>query len=121
MKSINEVFESGNTKIWYVKPEYIQDFMMGSEWVEKKNLTPTIDTINTTHVLLGSIDNFDLENIYNQLQGENWSPKGQARELIKDLGLCHTSMSMGDIIEIDFILYMVDSIGFTTLNEEELR
>lgn len=39
----------------------------------------------------------DLEDVYHKMQGEVWSPNGEASELIKELGLDHTSMSMGDI------------------------
>lgn len=36
--------------------------------------------------------------VYENMQGEVWSPHGEARETIKTLGLAHTSMSVGDII-----------------------
>jgi hypothetical protein len=39
----------------------------------------------------------DLEEVYIEMQGEKWSPNGEARELISSLGLSHTSMSTGDI------------------------
>jgi hypothetical protein len=32
------------------------------------------------------------------MQAENWSPNGEARPLLKRLGLTHTSMSVGDVI-----------------------
>jgi hypothetical protein len=38
-----------------------------------------------------------LEEVYTEMQADNWSPHGEARELIKSLGLSHTSMSMGDV------------------------
>jgi hypothetical protein len=34
-----------------------------------------------------------------RFQGENWSPNGEARDLILAKGLRHTSMSVGDVIE----------------------
>ena len=49
------------------------------------------------------------------MQGENWSPNGEARNLIGSLGLSHTSMSVGDIIEIDGNLFFVDRHGFKKL------
>jgi hypothetical protein len=33
------------------------------------------------------------------MQGEIWSPQGEAREYIRSLGLKHTSMSAGDMVE----------------------
>jgi hypothetical protein len=38
-----------------------------------------------------------LEELFWRMQGENWSPNGEARELIKAKGVQHTSMSVGDI------------------------
>ena len=39
-----------------------------------------------------------LEDVYYKMQGEVWSPNGEARELIQSLGLSHTSMNVGDVI-----------------------
>lgn len=36
--------------------------------------------------------------VYEIMQGEVWSPYGEARQSILELGLAHTSMSVGDII-----------------------
>ena len=38
----------------------------------------------------------DEDVVFMQMQGEIWSPNGEARPLIKKLGLGHTSMSVGD-------------------------
>ena len=59
---------------------------------------------------------WDLENLYVWMQGENWSPNGEARELIRGLGLKHTSMSIGDIIEDTETgqFHIVDFAGFRT-------
>lgn len=40
------------------------------------------------------------ENIFMLMQAENWSPNGEARDLIRSLGLSHTLMLVGDIIEV---------------------
>lgn len=34
-----------------------------------------------------------------QMQSDMWSPNGEARDHIQELGLTHTSMSPGDILE----------------------
>jgi hypothetical protein len=39
----------------------------------------------------------NLEGVFRFMQGEVWSPHGEARELVLALGV-HTSMSVGDII-----------------------
>lgn len=39
-----------------------------------------------------------LEYTYRQMQGENWSPQGQARSLLRRRAVFHTSMSIGDVV-----------------------
>ena len=39
-----------------------------------------------------------LQHVFERMQGEIWSPNGEAREVIRALELCHTSMSAGDVI-----------------------
>ena len=43
----------------------------------------------------------DKDVVFPRMQGEMWSPQGEARNLIKALGLSHTSMSVGDVIVDD--------------------
>lgn len=47
------------------------------------------------------------------MQGENWSPNGEAREVIQHLD-AHTSMMIGDVIyDVENKKYvMVDTCGF---------
>jgi len=40
-----------------------------------------------------------LEKVFFEMQGFNWSPNGEARELIDSLGLNHTSMMVGDVVK----------------------
>jgi hypothetical protein len=105
----------GKTKIWYFKSGQGRDMMMGASWLKQYGKLPTKTTLGNTHALLGEVVGEDLDELYNALQGENWSPEGQARELIISKGLEHTSMSMGDIIEVNDKLYIVDTFGFKEL------
>ena len=59
---------------------------------------------------------WDIANLYVWMQGENWSPNGEARDLIRYLGLKHTSMSVGDIIQDSETgqYFIVDFAGFKT-------
>lgn len=61
-----------------------------------------------------------LDDVYYQMQGENWSPNGEAREAIEKLGLSHTSMSIGDVIysHAKNKYYMVDAVGFTEISSD---
>jgi hypothetical protein len=58
----------------------------------------------------------DLEDIYRFYQGENWSPNGEARDLIESKGLHHTSLSVGDVVELDDgSRYICDNVGWNKL------
>lgn len=76
--------------------------------------------LSQTHIKLGSARGSagSLDLLMTCLQGEVWSPRGEARLLILALGLKHTSMSVGDIIRNpDGKVYMVSPIiGFKHLN-----
>ena len=62
-----------------------------------------------------------LDDAYFQMQAENWSPKGEAGDLIRSLGLNHTSMMVGDIIfrfegpDNNIKAWKVASVGFEEL------
>ena len=55
-----------------------------------------------------------LEALFIQMQGEHWSPQGDARPLIEHRGLRHTSMSVGDLVynETSGRVWEVDICGF---------
>lgn len=100
----------GPTRIWYVRPEHRRDYSGGYEWLKRQGIpVPDAKTIGQTHVKLGSIDSENLHEIYQLMQGEHWSPGGEANDLLTYLGLDHTSMMIGDIIQLpDGSLHMVD-------------
>lgn len=63
--------------------------------------------------LVKEVEAENLEQVFYMMQGEVWSPNGEARNLIRCLGLSHTSMSVGDFIETprgEF--YRVEGCGF---------
>lgn len=100
--------------IWYMKDSASRDFSGGYKWLEEKGMLPSTPAdLSKTHIRLGSIKKADLEDVFSALQGEKWSPNGEARSLIRGLDLSHTSMSVGDIILVDGMKMMiVDSFGF---------
>jgi len=113
-------YAPGNSEVWYWKQEYSRDFMMGPSWIEEKRpeLMPSAETIGKTHSMIGTLNTSDLEDIYMMMQGENWSPQGEARGMIERSGTGHTSMSMGDAVRVGTALYIVDSFGFKRLGED---
>lgn len=74
--------------------------------------------IENNYISLGQFKtNADCEDIYDVMQGENWSPLGEARDLIEKKRLCHTSMSVGDVVRVNDQYMFVDMCGFKNLNE----
>jgi hypothetical protein len=95
--------------IWYMKPEWFPFGIMGDK--------PDAETLSASHVHLKDLEleggEAQLERVFHDMQGEVWSPEGEARELIERKGLAHTSMSVGDVIIVGGKTWMVDTIGFS--------
>ncbi len=54
--------------------------------------------LNFSHRRVKQVETASPDEVYRQMQGEVWSPHGEARELIKSLYLGHTSLSVGDVV-----------------------
>jgi len=110
---------AGSVEVWYSKNTYPNPFTMGmSFWEEEngKSLTHTLlKNPKKTHVLMGKIKESKPEKIFALLQGERWSPNGEARTLVKKSGSGHTSMMTGDFVKIGNRIAFVDRYGFTLL------
>lgn len=77
---------------------------------------PTAETFGTLYVAVKKVIAENEEGVFEAMQGENWSPNGEARPMIEALGLTHTSMSVGDVAEgPNGELQMVESFGWKTL------
>lgn len=57
-----------------------------------------VDLKSNDFQYLCSIKADNKEQVFQRMQGEVWSPNGEARDLIQELGLVHTSMSVGDVV-----------------------
>ena len=132
----NRKYGGDGTKIWYYKDQFSRDSCMGVDWLKEQGgyrvniesfddtLPPvtggfrTGATVANTHTLLGEVGETDLDNVFHMMQGFVWSPEGESYRLIRNLGLCHTSMSVGDIIQTPEAFYIVDNVGFRRLPEE---
>ena len=69
----------------------------------------------STHILVTTVQAQDFTTVWDKMQGENWSPNGEARTLLNNIGLLnHTSMSVGDCVYDPTIkeLYVVQGLGF---------
>lgn len=108
-------YGKGVAEIWYCR---YRDFAMGPDVALRKGLAlPTIETLESTHVYVGVVGSTNSKEIFHMMQGEIWSPNGEARSMIARLGLKHTSMSVGDIILIRGMMFMVDMQGFYRLGK----
>ena len=118
-KSLEDVYPAGPTEIWYWKSDNGRDFMMGMKWLSERGVEVTKASLQDTHVKIGTIAETNPEKVYGMMQGENWSPEGEARELISKSGSGHTSMSVGDVLVIGGKLQMVDRFGFVNPEDEK--
>ena len=59
----------------------------------------TADGLRLSHAWLFEIEAASLDDAFRRMQGESWSPQGEARELLQAMGLRHTSMSVGDVLQ----------------------
>jgi hypothetical protein len=75
-------------------------------WYAKRlgDMPATAEELAQTHVHLLTIHQPSKERIYTALQGEHWSPNGEARPFLEAVGLWHTSMSTSDILVVQDLL-----------------
>ena len=99
---IDDGFSVGDTEIWYFK-----GFSENVNYSEKY--------LESTHEYLGSIKETDPEQIFTMMQGDVWSPNGEASNLIKSKRLMHTSMSVGDVITSGDQYLICRNIGWSIL------
>ena len=104
-------------EVWYWKPEHARNMLMGCKFVQERGLLPERTNLAKTHIKVKELKADDPEDAYYHMQAEQWSPNGEARQLIESLGLSHTTMSVGDIlIDKDYHqTFMIDIWGTTEL------
>lgn len=111
--------------IYYFKPEFSRVALFGVDFMKEVGQMPTVATLETTHVELTTVsiqcgqNDGALDMLFRQFQAENWSPNGEARPLIEQKGLWHTSMCVGDVIKFDDGSHFIcDSFGWVKLQEK---
>lgn len=112
---IDPRYGTGTTKVWFQKTEFFRDGVMGYNWLHRKGMMPTSEGIEKTHTLVGTVDCTDPEEVWVLMQGEKWSPTGKARHLLRTLDLGHTTMCVGDVVQVGKSFYIADSSGFVLL------
>jgi hypothetical protein len=111
-RSLNDKFEDGSTEIWFVKPGYKKLYSQGISHMRADGVNPpNPQDLEQTHIHLGNVADTNLKRIFAMMQGDEWSPNGEARELIRGKHLDHTSMIPGDVIVTPDRAVMVDRNG----------
>jgi hypothetical protein len=79
-----------------------------------KNLTKRSVLNQITHRFVVTLHAKDLDDAYTKMQGEKWSPNGVAFQLISQIGVGHTSMSIGDCLYEPYMgeMYQCDIVGW---------
>jgi hypothetical protein len=89
--------------VWYMRPSFFCEGILGIVPVD----------LSKTHEYLKTVEAKSLEEVYSMMQGEIWSPNGEARELILSKGLEHTSMSIGDVaVDENGTVWVCHTFGF---------
>lgn len=98
-------------EVWYMKPNWFSQGISGKP--------PDASQLGETHIHLCNLylegGSSQLERVFHDMQAEQWSPNGEACDLIESKGLAHTSMSVGDIVRVDGEIHMVSNAGFKEL------
>ena len=103
-----ELTKMPSFQVYYMRPEW---FGEGIRYAE-----PDPANLDKTHIHLRNVIANDVEQVWSEQQAERWSPNGEARSLIREKGLEHTSMSVGDVVVApDGSVHLCASIGFKRL------
>jgi len=116
--SLADAYPEGSTEVWYWNDEAGRDMMMGANWLTKKGQMPTPETLEQTHVKIGTLRETNPDKVFSMMQGENWSPQGEARDMVSNSNTGHTSMSVGDIMKVGSTYLMVDRFGFHDISKQ---
>lgn len=120
----NPRYGAGTTEVWYYKlqdtDERTPRFASLGTYKDKETgkiiaELPDHENLEATHVKIGTIDSNEPEEIFYLMQGEVWSPRGQANDIIGKSDTGHTSMSVGDVVVVNGEAFMVDGMGFHKL------
>jgi hypothetical protein len=97
-------------RVYYMRPAWFRNGIMGSR--------PDPKNLDATHIFLRHVDAGHIEDVFGMMQAEFWSPNGEARDFIRERGLQHTSMSVGDVaVEANGRVWLCASVGFIDLTD----
>lgn len=150
-KTPHSIYEVGPIEVWYMKDAHFRTAsMMAFSARDKPEALNWFSAWTETHTLLGCLgngmnedlmktDHFQtvtdqteryLEDVYMAMQGERWSPEGEARRVIEMSDIGHTSMSMGDMVVVHHLnadgskvcsVFACTSFGFQFVTAHEAQ
>ena len=112
--------------VYYLKPDHFRDGICGEAHADPADLEKTHVRLRMLEVHKPWYAEADdtltieeaLEEAFRAQQGEVWSRNGEARALIEQKGLKHTSMSVGDVLVTNTgDIYEVASVGFRKIGK----
>ena len=98
--NLNDKYPVGNTEVWFAR-----DNMS----------TPDANNLRATHILVGRISETEPKNVFAMMQGEIFSPQGEAEEFMRRVGLSRSNMQPGDIIKTGNDILLVTKDGFDSV------
>lgn len=111
-----EAFRGGSIGIWFARRKFKKKLRSGLARARHLGLDVTRATLEKTHAHLGNIEAADPETVLQLLDAELWNPNGEAIDWLDSLGVDHTSISCGDVIDFRGRLLFVDlNSGFSEL------
>jgi hypothetical protein len=116
--SLADCYEPGATEIWYFKPGLAKRLLDALD-DHQTELLPERNALEKTHIKVGTVDSDDQREVFGAMQSDRWSPNGEAKAMIKKLGLGHISMSPGDVIVFPDRTVMVTNRGFYDLGQRD--
>lgn len=102
-------------KVFYQKKEILRKTL--SSFNENPIKDQIVD-LNSDFVYVISIKADGLEEAFTKMHREFWSPNGKADPLIKNLGLAHTSMCVGDILIDNEKIMRCSALGWLEINKD---
>lgn len=113
-----EATDEHRYRVFYMRPSYFRCGNFGYDFGKQIGELPVPENLEKTHAFLKLVEAKDLDSLYAKMQGEVWSPNGEASALLELRDLAHTSMSTGDIaIDQNGDVWLVDVVGWKCIGK----
>lgn len=114
----DERYGRGSVGIWYARGVELLGRLVAAAPQGRKGIdivTLSRATLPNTHCHLGNIEANDPQTAFQLMDAERWAPGTTACQWIESLGVDHTSMMAGDVIDFHGELLLVELDGFSRI------